>query len=391
MEEIRLDREKQQRAMALTQLVAGGLTTSQVALALGLSVRQVERLRPRFKLEGLSCLVHGNTGKEPWNRTPETVADQIVGFATGKYLDFNFQHLTEMLAEFEGITTSPDTVRRTCLSKGVKPTKQKRRKPKGRARREPCAQEGEMLQLDGSKHDWLEGRGPKLVLICAIDDATKRKWAKFFEEETLEGYSEVLKMVAVEKGLPLAAYHDGLSTVSGGRRYSRKVSEESRAQLKRAYSELGVVCIIAGSPEAKGRVERSHGTDQDRLCSLLRLRQAKTLRDANLVLAEYLKGYNRKFTHAAANPLPAWQERPRSSLDDIFCIKEERVVAKDNTVKVYGQILSIRPGSPRRSYSGLTVNIHRRFDLTLGVFYQGRLVGGTPARSINRPTKSLRS
>jgi hypothetical protein len=336
-------------------------------------------------------LVHGNTGKRPVNKTSQEVMDQVVDFAKGKYLDFNFEHLTEMLAEHEAIHRSADTVRRTCLAAGVKPKKQKRRKSAPRSRREPSAQEGELLQLDGSKHDWLEGRGPKLVLINAIDDATKYKWARFFEEETLQGYSEVLKLVIREKGLPLAAYHDGLSTVEGGRRYSKKVALESRAQLKRAYSELGVLCIVAGSPEAKGRVERTHGTDQDRLCSLLRLHKAKNLEDANWVLQEHLRSYNRKFTIAATNPVPAWQERPKPSLDDIFCIREERVVAKDNTVKVYGQILDIRPGSPKRSYSGLTVHIHRRFDLTLGIFYQGRLVGGTPARSISRPTKSLRS
>src|SRR5579872_2910133 len=391
MENITLDRTAQQRLSALTQLLSGSITTAEAANALGLSVRQIERLRSRFRERGAAALVHGNSGRRPANRVSEEERQQIVYLARGKYEGFNFEHFTEMLAEDEGIHVSADTVRRTCLAAGVTPPKQQRRRPKRRDRREPCAQEGELLQLDGSIHDWLEGRGPKLVLINAIDDATKWKWGRFFEAETLEGYAEVLSIVIRERGVPLAAYHDGLSSVRQGRRFSKAVSDHTKAQLRRAYEELGVVCIIAGSPQAKGRVERTHGTDQDRLCSLLRLHHACTLEQANAVLQLHLRQVNRKFTRPAANPTPAWQPRPRTHLADVFCIKEDRVVSGDNTVKVYGRLIDIPAGSPRRNYAGCRVQIHRRFDTTIGVFFDGRRIAGTPPRSTRRPTKSLRS
>lgn len=375
-----LDKEQQKQIRILTQLVAGRITTQEAALSLGKSVRWVEWKRPAFRREGAAAVVHGNTGRVPVNVTPDSVVKRILDLATGTYERFSHQQLTEMLNDREGISACRQTVRSVCIAGNSPAPRPQRRKERHRKRRERRRQAGDMVQGDGSPHDWLEGRGPRLTLINHIDDATGDKWGQFFEGETLEGYMTVFRAMVEAQGIPVSFYTDRTVIVAGASvKFKRMTDEPSGpSQFGRVLEELGVTVILANSAQAKGRVERTHGTDQDRLCSLLRLAGATNVEEANAVLHDqHLPDFHRRFTVPAADPTPAWRPAPaRHLLDEIFCIKEKRTVARNNTVRIYGRIIDIPPGPGKRSYAGAHVTVHRRYDGTTGVFLDGTRIGG---------------
>lgn len=383
MERISLDRNQQQQIRILTQLVEGRLTTAEAAASLGRSVRWVEGIRPAFRRDGVAALLHGNSGRTPANAIDPAIRKRVQELAGGKYAHFNFQQLQEKLAEKEDLELSPSSIRRICLAGGIGVQRPQQRRPRHRKRRQRRAREGEMLQADGSPHDWLEGRGPRLTLISFVDDATSRSWREFREGEDLEGYMRVMWRIVLQFGVPEALYTDRTVIVAGAsQRYKALGGEPAGpSQFGRVLNELGVAIILANSAQAKGRVERSHGTDQDRLCSELRLARASTLAEANAVVRAYDR--RQRFLLAAADPNPAWQPRPTSNLADIFCIKEGRVVSNDNVVRVYQQSIHIPPGPGGRSYAGARVTVHRRYDGTLGVVLDGKRIGGSPPGSQN--------
>lgn len=375
-----LDRKQQKQIRILTQLVSGKLTTQEAAAALDKSVRWVERKRPAFRDRGAEALIHGNTGRIPSNVTPLAVQQSIVKLAKNKYFRFGHQQLTEMLNEREGIQVCRQTIRTLCIANDAPAPKPQKRRERHRKRRDRRTQEGELIQGDGSPHDWLEGRAQKMTLINLIDDATGKKWGHFFEEETLEGYMWVFRDMVEECGVPGSFYTDRTVIVAGASLRFKPMTDEppGPSQFGRAMEELGVTVILANSPQAKGRVERTHGTDQDRFCSFARLDGATNLNEANVVLhKDHLPDFNKRFTVPAANSISAWGPTPtRAVLDEIFCIKEPRTVARNNTVRVYGRTIDIAPGPNKRSYAGERVVVHRRFDLTTGVFLDGVRIGG---------------
>jgi hypothetical protein len=248
------------------------------------------------------------------------------------------------------------------------------------------AQEGCLLQVDGSRHDWLEGRGPCLTLVGGIDDATGLvDGAIFREQEDAQGYFLVLRQVVVTKGVPLVLYSDRHGIFAKSKKQEPSLEEQlsgrrQLTQMGRLLGELQVELILARSPQAKGRIERLRGTFQDRLTSELRLQGVATLEEANQVLAEHLVRHNRQFAVVAQNPEPAWRPRPRD-LDQLFCFKFHRVVALDHTVRFAGQVIDIpRPGP--RSLARARVELQQRFDGTLQVFHEGRRLAtaqSTPA------------
>jgi transposase len=193
--------ERQWRILSLLQrLERGELTVGEVAASLGLSRRQVQRKRKRLAGNGAAGLVHGNAGRCPKHRTTQDVREQVVMLRRGKYDGFNDQHFTEKLAEVEGLVLSRETVRRILREAGLG-SPRKRRPPKHRSRRERKAQAGQMILWDGSDHDWLEGRGPRLCLMGAIDDATGEflPGAHFTEQESTVGYLRVLRDILGER------------------------------------------------------------------------------------------------------------------------------------------------------------------------------------------------
>ena len=372
-----LGTQEQRRLMVLNQVGSGALSGGEAAALVGLSVRQLRRLQRKYEVEGARALVHGNQGRQPANATSSTIRERVVALATGPYVGFNQQHLTEMMAEHDSLQISRSTVRRILLEAGIS-SPRRRRRPRSFRRRDRLPREGMLLQIDASRHDWLEGRGPWLSLVGGIDDATGQvPWALFCEQEDAQGYFELMRQTVQRKGVPLAVYSDrhGIFFRTPNRESSLEEQLAGRqrpTQFARLLEELGVQLLLARSPQAKGRVERLWGTFQDRLTSELRLAGTTTLADANLVLARFLPRHNRRFTVPANDPTPAWQPAPaRRHYDELFCFKHRRIVGNDHTVQFSGVVIDVPPGGPRRSYAKAEVEVHERFDGSLAVYFQG--------------------
>jgi transposase len=378
-----LNRTEQRRIVVLNHLASGALVNAEAAELLGISKRQLQRLHKTYSVEGVAGLAHGNRGRAAHNAIDPALAARVVELAKDKYRGFNHQHLTEMLAENEGIGLSRPTVRRILLQAGISSPRQ-RRPPKHRRRRDRYPKEGMLLQMDASRHDWLEGRGPYLSLVGAVDDATgKVPWALFREQEDAYGYFEVMRQTVIKFGIPMAAYADRHSIFYQGKEVQlRKLSLEEQlagqrepTQFGRLLNELGVQLIHALSPQAKGRVERLWGTFQDRLASELRLAGARTCEQANQVLRRFLPRHNRRFVVSAQEPESAWVEWPKGrSLDELFCFKYRRAVLNDNTVRIGTHVIDIPASANRRSYAHARVEVQERFNGRFAVYLDGQCI-----------------
>jgi transposase len=379
-----MNRTEQRRIVVLNHLASGALVNAEAAELLGISKRQLLRLRKAYSERGVAGLVHGNRGRAAHNTVDAAIAARVVELAQDKYRGFNQQHLSEMLAEIEGIQLSRPTVRRILLQAGIS-SPRRRRAPKHRRRRDRYPQEGMLLQMDASRHDWLEGRGSSLSLVGAIDDATgKVPWACFREQEDAQGYFTVMRETVSRLGIPVAVYADRHSIFYQGKEaHLRKLSLEEQlgghrepTQFGRLLNELGVQLIHALSPQAKGRVERLWGTFQDRLASELRLAGARNCEQANQVLRRFLTRHNRRFAVSAQEAQTAWVEWPKErSLDEFFCFKYRRVVLNDNTVRLGTHVIDIPPTANRRtSYAHARVEVQERLNGTFAVYLDGHCI-----------------
>ena len=381
---ITLSTFEQRRLLVLNHLLSAAISITEAAGLLGISERQVRRLLSAYRADGAAALAHGNRGRHPANAIDAAVVASVVALATTTYVGFNHHHLTEMLAEHEGLAISRSTVRRILVDAGV-PSPRRRRPPRHRQRRDRYPREGMLLQVDASRHDWLEGRGPWLSLVGAIDDATGLvPWACFREQEDAHGYFQVLRHVVRRHGIPLALYSDRHSIFVVTKKtlsLDEQLAGGARpTQFGRLLGELGVQLILARSPQAKGRVERLWGTFQDRLGSELRLAGASTRADAEQVLARYLPKHNRRFIVPAADTTPAWLPWPATlRLDEVFCFKYQRIVDNDNTVRLGERCIDIPAGRARLSFARARVEVHQRFDGTLRVYYRGTCVAKATA------------
>lgn len=368
----------QQRALIVTELVAGAVSISEAATLLGLSERQVWRLRTRFLSQGPAALVHGNRGRPSARRVAEPLRARVVALARGRYDGANDCHLTELLAERESIELGRPTVRRILRAAGLA-SPRPRRAPRHRRRRERMPQAGLLLQLDGSRHDWLEGRGPWLTLLAAIDDATNEVVAATFRaEEDSAGYFEILRMAIRRHGLPGAIYRDrhGSFEQPAGKLAEtelRLTDGRRPTQVGRALEDLGIRSIAARSPQAKGRIERLWGTFQDRLVTELRLAGAADRDSAERVLRRFLPRHNRRFASAPADPTPAWRVLPPEvDLDAVCCFRYRRVVANDHTIRIGGLVLDLPRLRGGWGYAGRRVAVQLRLDGRLVVSDRGQ-------------------
>ncbi len=374
-EEVTLNRKEQNRVIVLNQIETRRLTVEKAAMLLEVTPRHVWRLLADYRREGSAAIAHGNRGRQPVNMIEEGLRHQVVELARDKYYGFNQQHFTEKLAAKEGISLSRSTVRRILLTRGMR-SPQKRRAPKHRSRRERYPQEGLLLQTDGSPHDWLEGRGPDLCLIGAIDDATNDvPYAHFQEQEDTKGYMLMLKDITLKRGIPLALYHDRHSIFEVVRNHEASFDEQLAGrkpltQIGRLLSELGINSIAANSPQAKGRVERLWKTFQDRLISELRLAGAKTKETANQVLKSFIPEYNQRFRVSARESGSAYR-KPAAGFkpDEYFCYKYPRTVGADNVVRFVNHRLQILPHQNRASYARCKVQVYAGLDGNLAVYY----------------------
>jgi len=319
-------------------------TLKAASLELGISYSQAKRIYQRYLTGGDEALVHGNIGKPSNNKADEGTVKKAIELYREKYYDFGPTLAQETLLERDGIEISISTLRRALLSAGL--WKQKKNSSEYRSRRTPRARFGELVQFDGSHHDWFEGRGTSCCLITMIDDATKVRLSLFFDEETLFGAMTVLKMWIERYGIPESLYCDKKNAFV----LTREPTEEEilagilkpKSHFGKACDRLGIEVIAANSPQAKGRVERNHGVDQDRLVKALRLEGICAIEHANRFLLEtYLPKMNEKFSRPAKSGDDAHVNPGKVKLDNILCMEFERRISKDYIIRFQTRLFQI--------------------------------------------------
>lgn len=360
------------RVQVIRQTMEKKLTQVEAGVLLGLTSRHIRRLIERVAQEGDQGVAHRGRGRPSNRRIPEPVKAKALRLYAQRYGDFGPTLAAEKLAEHHGLTLSDETLRSWLLEQAV--THFRRRKRPHRAWRERKPQVGALLQLDGSHHDWFEGRGPRCVLMAYIDDASSRVFARFYEYEgTLPAMDSFHRYIR-QYGIPLAVYADKHTTYHSPA--SPTVEEQlagttPTSQFGRALGELGVELIAAHSPQAKGRVERLFKTLPDRLVKELRLAGIATIEAANRFLDEWLPSYNRRFTVQPAQATDLHRPRPaHRELDRRLCIKTTRGLRRDWTVAHHGQLYQVRT-----NVRAAHVMVEERVDGTMRITHQGRPLG----------------
>jgi len=392
-----LSQKQLQRIVVIENAAAGRLTVAEAAEALGCSPRQVKRLKQRYQPRDASWVLHGNRGRRPANSVAAPTRARVMELARGRYAGFNDSHLRDKLAAQENLALSRSTVRRILRGAGLK-SPQKRRPPKYRSRRQRRAQEGMLLLVDASWHDWLEKRGPWLTLMGLVDDATGKVAAAHFqaEHEDSAGYLRLLHTLAENQGVPLALYRDQHSTLQRNDAHwsleEQLAGQQLPTQVGRALEELGVEVIVARSPQAKGRIERLWRTFQDRLVSELRFAGVSCLDQANVVLARFLGEYNEQFAKPPAQTGLAYRKLdPRLDLDRILSLRYERTVRNDHVIRVGpGVSVQLPPLPNQRGFAGRKVLVCHLPDGRLRVYLEGRMLLEQAADPWAGPVRALK-
>ncbi len=323
------------RLELIKKAIGKELTQLEVSKFLGMSQRQVRRLVKRIREIGDKGIIHQNRGKVNCRRISEVIKTKVLRVYANRYKDFGATLASEKLKEYEGIKLGRETLRKWLRQNGYEAAR--RRKRKHRLWRERKEYYGQMVQMDGSHHDWLEGRGPRLVLMGYIDDATNRIFGRFYMYEGTIPAMDSFKRYCLKYGIPQSVYLDCHSTYKASQRdtwyHNNYGYGTGLSEFERALKELGVKVIHAYSPQAKGRVERLFRTLQDRLVKELRLTKAKTIEEANEVLEKYLMGHNRRYLVEPARNANLHRRCPvADELDQMLCKKDEHPLRKDFTI-----------------------------------------------------------
>jgi len=377
--------EEGRRVHVLTLLEGKRISVGQAAKGLGLTPRQVRRLRVRLREAGPAALIHGNRGRRSDCRLPEALTTQILTLARGRYAGLNDVHLTEKLTTVEGLVVSRATVQRVLRAAGLR-SPRRRRPPRHRSRRPRKAQAGLLLQLDGSPCAWFGPTQPPCSLLAAIDDATGAVLAATFRaQEDAAGYLMLLRTLGMTVGLPAAVYTDAHGIFVRNDAHWTLAEElqghQDPTQVGRALQALGIHHLVAESPQAKGRIERLWNTLQDRLVAELRLAGSTTMAAGNAFLvATFLPAFNAQFAVPPAVAASAYRPVPRGcDLDRVCAFHYSRQVALDNTVRVATVILQLAPGPHRRSYARAQAEVVQCLDGSWRVYLGDRLITTTPA------------
>ncbi len=372
------------RLHVLTLLESRRTTTAQAAEALGITPRQVRRLRGKLRGSGLGALTHGNRGRSSPHALAPALRAQVVALARGPYAGLNDVHLTEKLTA-EGLPVSRATVQRILRAAGLA-SPRRRRPPRHRSRRPRRAQAGLLLQLDGSPYAWFGATQPPCSLLAAIDDATGAVLAACFRgAEDAAGYLGLLRTLGRAVGLPAAVYTDGHGIFVRHDPHWTVAEElqgtQEPTQVGRALQTLGIHHLVAQSPQAKGRIERLWGTLQDRLVAELRLAGITTPPAGDAFLATtFLPAFNAQFAVPPAIAASVYRPVPRGvDLERVCAFHYTRRVAADNTVRVEDVTLQLPPGPGRRSYVRAWADVVQCLNGSWRVYVAERLVTTTPA------------
>src|SRR5208282_1459290 len=373
METLTMSRKERERLTVMAGVTDQKLTLVQASELMRVCYRQSKRTWKRYQADGDAGLVHRLRGKPSARRKPPALRTQALAlYGEERYADFGSTLMAEQLLK-EKLVVDHETLRRWRLAEGTHTVR--RRKQRHRQWREGKPSFGAMVQLDGSHHDWFEGRGPQCVLMVMVDDATNRMRARFFAEETTRASYDALEGWGRKHGLPASLYvdRDSIYRCEGVASIAEQMAgKQPQTQFGRAMGQLGIELILANSPQAKGRVERMNGTLQDRLVKALRLAGINDLESANRFLEEtFLREFNRRFERVAASPLDAHRGVPRD-LDEVLSWEEERVVQRDWTVACEGQWYQLDRQHEALSLSGRKVVVRTLRDGQVQLVYRGR-------------------
>ena len=370
------------RAGVLARVAAETLTLGAAAVLMAVSYRQAKRLYRRYRKEGAAGLRHGNAGRASNRATSPRVRKRVLALVREKYggaLEERFGPTlaAEHLASEDGLTVDPETLRRWMLAAGL--WSRTRKRSPHRRRRERKAHFGELVQMDGSFHAWFEQRAPTSCLLTLVDDATGRTWGRFGAQETIWAAVAVLRAWIARYGIPQALYTDWKNVYVRPPSQAERVSgAEPLTQFGRMCATLGIQIIAASSPQAKGRIERNHGTQQDRLVKKLRRKGLADIETANAFLeTEYWADHNDRFAQAPTSADDFHVARPRGlRLDTVFRLEELRTVSNDWVVRYHNRLLQLERQSghaPARS----TVLVCENAAGTVEIRYRDRVMRWT--------------
>lgn len=347
----------------------GKRTQAEAARLLKRSVRQIRRIQLKLQAGGDTALVHGLRGKPSNHRYEPAFRTKTLKAYKQRYHDFGPTFACEKLAD-EGIEVGVETLRRWLLAEGLWERHRHRDPHRSRRPRRSCF--GELIQMDASIHDWLEGRGETIVLITMIDDATSRLLARFYPAGTVQTHMDLLGRWLRKHGRPLALYTDRHSIFEPHEKGQPLADPDATTQFGRALGELDIELIRAHSPQAKGRVERSFGTAQDRWVKELRLAKVKTCDQANAVLEKLLPAHNKQFAKPAGRPKDAHRFLGASHrLESILSIQTTRVVSNDYVVRLDNRFYQLLPPVYPGERGGRVV-IEERLDGTMAIRFGKR-------------------
>lgn len=366
---IRMNRREAKRLHIIHQALDEKITQVEAARLIDISDRQIRRMIRRLREEGDEGICHRSRGKASNHRIPKKIKERALKLFREEYHDFNLAHATEKLFEVHEITINDETLR-LWLNEAEIPYK-KRKVKKHRQRRERRAHFGELVQIDGSHHDWFEGRGPVCVFMGYIDDATNTVHGSFYDYEGTMPAMDSMKRYIKQYGIPKSVYLDKHTTYKS---WAEPTIEEQlndqkpMSHFEKSLAALETEVIHANSPQAKGRVERLFKTLQDRLVREMRLREIKSVEEANGFLMDYLPKHNRRFKKPAASKSDLHRPAPHSrELDRMLCIKEERTVKNDFTIAHNGTLYQIKQATRAKK-----VIVEERLDGTLHITYKGQ-------------------
>jgi transposase len=387
-----MSRRELERVEVMGRVASEDLKLSDAAVVLDLSYRQAKRVWKRYREAGGEGLRHGNAGRPSNRGQPMGVRRRVLKLIRRKYSGSEQERFgptlaAEHLAEEDGVEIDHETLRRWMLEAGLWSRQRKRKRHC--QRRERKAHFGELVQLDGSFHDWFEGRGPRGCLMDMVDDATSDTQARMGKEETIWAAAGVLRVWIEKYGVPRALYTDWKNV------YKRKATpaeqlrgEVAMTQFGRMCQKLGIRIIAASSPQAKGRVERQHGVHQDRLIKKLRRKKIASYEAANQYLEqEYLPQHNGRFAGVAAHPEDYHRRKPSTrELRQVFRLETERTIGNDWVIRHGGRWLQLQPG---RSYYGASRSkalVCEWEDGAMEVHYRGEKIAFTELREPSKKT-----
>jgi len=385
-----------QRMRVFREVAEKRMTLVVAAALIGISYRQAKRLKARFAHADGKGLIHRNRGRTPINALREDIRTRVIELHSQRYPDTNDTHFTELLREREGIDLGRESVRQILRGAGL-PPKRRRRPPQHRSRRQRKERIGQMIQWDGSPHPWFGKRHLPCCLLAAVDDATTTLLAALFTPvESSEGYLRLLEGILKTHGIPMAIYHDQHSSlVRTDGHWSLQEQMQGRqfpTHVGRVLEELGIESIPATSPQAKGRIERTFGTLQDRLMPELRLANIASIQSANAWLtAEFIPRYNASFALSPADGSSAFVSISKKEIQHRVAFAYEATVGNDNAVRLGGIVIDIPPGPSRRSYAKASVLVRQHLDGSWTVSLGSQQIAAHSPTPLREPVRSWKA